>query len=670
MSITVIGVTVFKSLKNLVSGNEEDTRDLAFEVGGDRMQFTLDDKKDVKITENIEKMADIDVKYPLIKPFAYAHVKWDDENKEILYRVIEPKLAEEDKQLLEKIKLNLSEKIDVSLSSLEGREKIVDYLQKKVNELLLELGIRMSEEQHDKILYYIYRDFVGLGRVEPFMHDPYIEDLGCDGTDIPIFAVHSEFGSVKSSVRYEDQEELENLVVKLAERCGKYVSYANPLLDGALPDGSRVNASLTEDVTAHGPTFSIRKFQDTPFSAVDIMDLGTANARLLAYMWILQQYNQSILVCGGTSTGKTSFMNAIVSFLPPEDKIVSIEDTRELQLPHENWIPSITRSMFGSGNQGDVDMDQLLKESFRQNPDYVVVGEVRGEEASVLFQGMSSGHPSMGTMHASSPGAVVKRLITPPISLSPALIEAIDAMVIMTHAKGVEKSARRAKAIHELQKVVGESASARTNEAFSWTAVDDTFNQRGEPYLFDEISKDFGISKQKLKKEMNRREKILKWLQEKGVKDFHTVSDVIAEYYKNKEDVLKMVNSGEDEFTLDDVINAEDKIDISRPKRLDSAMKRDKEEGATQNQLEEEIKDLDSSDKDIDTDNEKEDKDKREIPETGLDDGSNPVEELQERLKQETKKAENLRDEDDTDSNPFDSSKSGKPEENPFSQDK
>ncbi len=637
--IEFTAMSLLSNIKEAFSDSEEDSRDLAFNMDEDRLDFTLSDKKDVKITKDIDKLSDVDVKYPLIKPFAYAHVKWNEEEKSIIYRLIEPELDEEDEELLEIVKENLSEKIDVSLSSMQGREKIIDYLQEKVNDLLLELGIEMSEEQHDKILYYIYRDFVGLGKVEPFMHDPYIEDLGCDGTGVPIFAVHSEFGSVKSDVVFEDGGDLENLVIKLAERAGKYVSYANPLLDGALPDGSRVNASLTEDVTSHGPTFSIRKFQDTPFSAIDMMDLGTASPRLMAYMWLCMQYRQSALVCGGTATGKTSFLNSTISFIPPEDKIVSIEDTRELQLPHENWIPSVTREMFGQGDQGDVDMDQLLKESFRQNPDYVVVGEVRGEEASVLFQGMSSGHPSIGTMHASSPNAVVKRLITPPISLSPALIEAIDVIVIMTHAKGVEKSARRVKAIHELQKVVGESASARTNEAFTWTAMDDSHHQRGEPFLFDRISNDYGISKDTLDEELDNRTKVLKWLKEKGVKDFHKVSEIIAEYYKSKEDILKMVEAEGDEYSLEDVVSAEDKVDISHPDRLSQAMKQDRNaENSATEELESELNSL-QGESSID---------EKKVVE------DNPVAELEKKLKSERKKVENIR------------SKTGKEDQNPF----
>ncbi len=654
-----------------LSGGEggDDRRNLTF--NNDPFDFRISDEKDVKITGKIDTLADVDVKYPLIKPFAYAHVKWNEEEKELRYKVKEPELNEGEEELFDQIKEALSEKLDVSLSSVQDREKVIEYLEDKINDVLLELGINLTKEQHNKIMYFIYRDFVGLGKIEPFMHDPYIEDLGADGVGVPIFAVHSEFGSVKSDVVFNEKQDLKNLVVKLAERCGRYVSYANPLLDGALPDGSRVNATLTEDVTSKGPTFSIRKFKTDPFSAINMMDLGTSNAEIMAYMWLLMQYQQSILIIGGTATGKTSFLNSIVSFIPPEDKIVSIEDTRELRLPHENWIPSVTRSMFGQSGQSDVDMDQLLKESFRENPDYVIVGEVRGEEASVLFQGMASGHPSIGTMHASGPNDVVKRLVTPPINLSPALLESLDAIVVMTHAKGVEKSARRVRSVQEVQTVMVQSESARTNEAFSWTARDDTHSRHGEPFLFNQISSDYGISKAELQTELENRSKVLAWLKEKGVKDFEKVSRIIAEYYKNQEKVLKMVNAEESDYTLQDIIDAESRIDISRPPQLDNAMKQEKEQEVRDRQKRETA--LDKSEEDSRTDELKREiqqlKDRvREISgDTPIDEKKkleeNPVAELEKQLKAEREKVNKFGDSHDE--NPFDTEEE-KAAENPF----
>jgi flagellar protein FlaI len=646
-------MSVLESLKNAFSNGEKNTEEM-FEYDENNINFNLTTEKDVKITSNVDKISDINVKYPLIKPFAYAHIKWDPERKEVIYMLEEPHLNEDDQEALDLIKDNLSEKLDVSLSAMQDREKVIGYLQNKIDELLKELGVKLGEEQHKKLMYYIYRDFVGLGKIEPFMHDPYIEDLGCDGTNIPIFAVHSEFGSLKSDILFEDDDPLKNLVIKLAERCGRYVSYANPLLDGALPDGSRVNASLTEDVTANGPTFSIRKFQETPFSAVNMINLGTANAQLMAYMWIMEQYQQSYLICGGTSTGKTSFLNSVVSFIPPEDKIVSIEDTRELQLPHENWIPSVTRSMFGTESNSDVDMDQLLKESFRENPDYVVVGEVRGKEASVLFQGMSSGHPSIGTMHASGPNDVVKRLVTPPISLSPALVESLDVIVSMTHAKGVEKSARRVRAVHEVQKVMADSQNARTNEIFSWTARDDSYRMRGEPFLFDQIANDFGISKDELYDELEQRTEVLKWLQEKDVTNFDKVSKLISEYYKDREQIMKMVHSENPEYSLEDVVEAEEHVDLSRPEQMDKVVddQKSREDEARENieELEKQIKQKEenmSLDQKLKSDN-------------------NPVAELEKKLKAERKKIDDTRDRSDEDKNqnPFETTP--EVDENPF----
>ncbi|MFB6245291.1 MAG: ATPase, T2SS/T4P/T4SS family [Candidatus Nanohaloarchaea archaeon] len=642
-------MSLLKQLKSAFGNpqEEETADDLAFD--NEELDFEISTEKDVKITQKADTLAEVDVKYPLIKPFAYAHVKWDEDKKELLYNLEEPNLTEDDHEALELIQENLSEKLDVSLDAMKDRGKVINYLERKINELLVELGVQLEEEQHKKIMYYVYRDFVGLGKIEPFMHDPYIEDLGCDGTDIPVFAVHSEFGSVKSDVRFEEEADLKNLVIKLAERCGKYVSYANPLLDGALPDGSRVNASLTEDVTAHGPTFSIRKFQETPFSAVDMIDLGTADAKIMAYMWLAEQYQQSYLITGGTATGKTSFLNSIVSFIPPEDKIVSIEDTRELRLPHENWIPSITRSMFGSDSGSDVDMDKLLKESFRENPDYVIVGEVRGEEASVLFQGMSSGHPSIGTMHASGPNDVVKRLVTPPISLSPALVESLDIVVAMTHAKGVEKSARRVREVHEIQKVMQDSQSARTNNIFSWTAREDSFRKRGMPHMFEEISEDYGVSKDKLQEELEKRTKVLNWLKEKGVTDFEKVSELIQEYYKNKEKIMKTVSAEEGDYSLEDIIEAEERVDLSRRGNLENEMEQDRKDM--------EKKEEQKIPAEFDGDMELEEK-KHSEP--------NPVAELEEKLQQEREKVEKIKDrtEKQQEEDPF----GGQPEvkEDPF----
>lgn len=338
----------------------------------------------------------IDIRYPLIEPFAYTKIKWDTARKELVYNTAEPILDKEEKAAYSKIIKGLLEIVDVELSKIKKPEEARLYVEKQVQNVITEYDLDLKPEHYLKIMYYIYRNFVGLNEIEPLMQDPYIEDIGLDGVGIPIYIVHRKFGTIRTNIVFNDLETLRDFVVKLAERCGRYISYAEPLLDGTLPSGSRIQASLAGDVTTHGPTFSIRKFTEEPFSPIDMLELNTASAEVLAFIWLAVESGLSFLICGGVATGKTTFLNTISMFIPPEAKIISIEDTRELQLPHENWIPSVARTGFGipteAGRYGEVTMFDLLKESFRQNPDYVIVGEVRGKEAYVMFQGMASIH--------------------------------------------------------------------------------------------------------------------------------------------------------------------------------------------------------------------------------------------------------------------------------------
>lgn len=553
-------------------------------------EFMIEEPSGLTVLPKIEDVSDTDVRYTLIKSFADAHIVWDEDNEELVYKVEEPMLSMREKKIFKRLKQGLEEKIETSLSSFSSKEETINYLKEKINSIRKELGIQIEKKEYMKIMYYIYRDFVGLNEIEPLMHDPYIEDIGVDGTNIPIFIVHSKFGNIKTNVVFKDEETLRKLVIKLAERCGKYISYANPIADGSLPDGSRVNASLTEDVTAKGPTFSIRKFQEVPYSAVDMVDLGTANLKMMAYLWFILEHSKSMLISGGTATGKTSFLNSIVTFIPPEEKIVSIEDTRELQLPHENWIPSVARSGYSKGEEENISMYRLLKESFRQNPDYVIVGEVRGEEASVLFQGMSSGHPSLGTMHASSPSTVIKRLVTPPINLSPTLVETLDVIIILNRAKEISKNSRRVQAIYEIEKIT-EDQSARTNEIFSWTPIDDTFEFKGtdDSVVFDSIQRQFGFSRREIREELDDRQKVLEWMKENGIKNFHKVSKVVSEYYKDKKEILSRIEEAETPFEV--IEEEESEKDISEQIQERKREKYKEEVGKNKEEEEESEKD-------------------------------------------------------------------------------
>ena len=478
------------------------------------------------------------VKYFLIDPFAYVEIKWDDKNKEYLYSLIEPELSEKEKEIHEKIVSGLLEILDIELSAIKKRGEALSYLEKQIKKILDEYQIKLSKDNYYKILYYIQRNFVGLNEIEPLIKDPFIEDISCDGLNIPLYVIHRYYGSIKTNIVFGHDRGLEEFVVKLAERSGRFISYAEPLLDGTLPDGSRVQATYAADVTTRGPTFTIRKFVEVPLSAIDMLKNNTIGSEALAYLWLAVENDSSILLAGGAGTGKTSMLNVLLMFVPEEHKIVSIEDTREINLIHDNWIPAVTRRGFAKGF-GEVTMFDLLRESFRQTPDYVIVGEVRGKEAYVMFQGMASGIPAMGTMHSGRVEDLIHRLETPPIDLSPALVDTLDLVLVMVHAREKGESARRAKEIVEIESVDRETGRARTNVVYRWSPSEDTFEYRGTSWLLQQISAKRGIDINDLIKEIGRRKKILEWLVKKDITNFKEVASIFSEYEKNREKVLK-----------------------------------------------------------------------------------------------------------------------------------
>lgn len=482
--------------------------------------------------------AKTDVKYSLIEPFAYADVKWNEGAKEYVYNLIEPEFTKEDRKIYDKIVSGLMEILDVELSSITIREEALHYLETQMKKVLDEYGIKLSKEEFLRILYFVQRNFVGLNEIEPLMQDPYIEDISCDGTGVPLYVIHRKFGTVKTNVVFGDIKNLKSFVVKLAERSGRFISYAEPLLDGTLPDGSRVQATFAGDVTTRGPSFTIRKFVQEPFSPIDLLNKNTLSADVLAFLWLSVENGASVLVAGGVGTGKTTLLNALLMFVPNEAKIITIEDTRELNLPHENWIPAVTRVGFAKG-YGEVTMFDLLKEAFRQTPDYVIVGEVRGVEAYVMFQGMAAGVPAMGTMHAGRVEDVVYRLETPPISLSPALIDTLDLVLVMIHAREKGESARRMKEVVEIESVDQTSGKARTNQVYKWSPNEDNYEYTGTSYFLQEIAAHRGVETTELMKELERRTALLTWMQKNNVSNYKDVVKIVTEYRKNPEKVLK-----------------------------------------------------------------------------------------------------------------------------------
>ena len=480
----------------------------------------------------------VDIRYCLIAPFVFAHIYWDPKSYEIVYAIEEPLLSETERAYKTQMVTAMRNMINFEEIVDNDKEALLEYIDQRFKFIATELGMDIPYESYKKIYYYLCRDFIGFNETEPLLRDYFVEDIECNGANSPVYIVHRVYRNLRTNLVFKEMEGLSSFVEKLAQRCGKYVSYAKPILDGSLPDGSRVNATYTQDITSKGPTFTIRKFTKTPWTPPQLLAFNTLSPEMLAYLWMLVEHKMNLLITGGTASGKTTLLNAIAFFIRPEARVVSIEDTLELNLPRDNWLPSVVRESTGIDKIGEINLFTLLRSSFRQNPDYVIVGEVRGKEAYVLFQGMASGHSSIGTMHADSVDTVIKRLETPPIELPPTLINVLDCVCIMTHAIVNKEETRKLKEITEIINVSPEGV-AITNTPFVWNPKDDRFYFKKNSKVFEKISMRYGISLEGLELEFRRRVQLMYKLYQNKIFKFREVQEIINKYYKKPLEVLR-----------------------------------------------------------------------------------------------------------------------------------
>jgi archaeal flagellar protein FlaI len=503
------------------------------------------DKMKGRITE-IPKITDVNVDEveiaPVLDPYSYVRIKFDNVASEYLYEIIEPTLTEDEGVLLEILKNSVVLTINQAEGKMEREKEAL--LRAVTDELLRAIGVGLTLESRERIHYYLRRDFIGYGAIDPMMIDPNVEDCSCDGVKIPLYIFHRKYGSIKSNVRFESDEELDSYVTWLAQKCGKHISVAEPLLDATIPDGSRLNATLGKHVTKRGSSFTIRRFKENPFTPVDLLRFKTMSTEMMAYLWISTEFGSSMLVCGGTASGKTTTLNAVLLFIPPQMKIISIEDTRELNLPHENWIPGLTRESFGGRKgmtAGSVDMYDLLTAALRQRPQYLMVGEVRGKEAYVVFQAMATGTISYSTFHAEDVQAMVHRMENDPINLPRALITALDVVMLQAQVKVGTKMTRRVKSLTEIVGMDPETGELITNSAFTWNPADDSFNYSGHSYIFEKVRTVKSWSPREMEREWRRRIEILEYMKKTDVSNYRQVAKIISTYYKNPDKVMKDV---------------------------------------------------------------------------------------------------------------------------------
>ena len=480
--------------------------------------------------------------YPVNEPYAFIRVIHDNSTHEYTYQVLEPVLNPAEKDLVGELKQRLFETLEVNTKDLT-KEAAHKAIRGAVDTVLSDYGISLTPVAREKILYNIEKEFLGDGHVDPIMHDKYIEDISCDGLNIPIFVYHTSYENTKTNLSYKTAEELDSFVTKMAQRAGKHISIAEPILDATMPDGSRIQMTLGSEVTAHGSTFTIRKFREEPITPTDLIEWSTFSPLAVAYLWLAVESGKSAIFAGGTASGKTTSLNAISLFIPPMAKIVSLEDTRELKLPHPNWIPSVTRDSFDTNGKGEIDMYELLRAALRQRPEYLIVGEIRGKEALTLFQAMSTGHVTYATMHADSVASVVHRIENPPLSVPRNMLSALNLVCVQAQARIGGQRIRRSKQIIEILDIDPRTNELITNEVFRWHPTTDEIRYSGKSYILEEIMEEKGWSEARMKEELKRRQELLEWMRLKMIRHYKDVAKMLISYFRDPEAVIEVVRA-------------------------------------------------------------------------------------------------------------------------------
>ena len=474
-------------------------------------------------------------RYWVNAPFAFVTIVHNPVQNEYRYLVVEPDLTAFEQELLEQVFTDSRESLifRAEYEPDDAEAIITDHLL----ELLSQYGVDVDVNTVYRLFYYLYRTFEGYDKLDPLMRDPHIEDISCDGYDLPIFVYHDTYTDIQTN-RSFGEDELDDFVIKLAQGSGQHISIGDPVTDATLPDGSRGELALGREVTPRGSAFTIRKYAEEPFTPAALVDLDTFSLDQMAYLWLAIESNKSLIFAGGTASGKTTSMNAVSMFVPPNSKVVTIEDTRELTLYHDNWLSSITRESLGEGE--DISMYDLLRSSLRHRPEYIIVGEVRGSEAMTLFQAMNTGHTTFSTMHADSVQTVINRLENEPINVPRAMIQSLDVLSVQTLTYVGDERVRRTRTIAEIEGIDQRTGDLDYSMAFEYDPETDSFEQF-DSIVLEEIREDRGWTRSELLREFRNRKQVLQYLLEHDVRDYRRFTALINDYYADKEAVIDRI---------------------------------------------------------------------------------------------------------------------------------
>jgi flagellar protein FlaI len=518
-----------------------------------------------------------------VSDYATVTILHSDRRDEYVYRVDEPTLGEFEKLIRKEVSKKVIDALKYTNSSQYSEEEMADVVEEQALNIIdnyVKPGSRflnavrdtlpllspsaevLTEDSIERIVYYIVRDFAYYGKLTPVMNDEAVEDISCNAPNMPIFVYHGDYRDLMTNVAYTETG-LDSFIRTLSQSVGKHISVSDPMVNGSLGDGSRIQMTLLDEVTGDGSNFTIRKFEDIPFTPIDLINYGTFSLEQMAYLWLAIENNKSLIFSGGTASGKTTSMNAISLFIPPGSKTITIEDTREITLRHNNWIKSMTRDAFGGDETGAVGMYDLLKAALRQRPEYLVVGEIRGEEAQTLFQAMSTGHTTYSTMHADSVEAAVHRLENPPIDVPRTMLQALDIICVQNQTFIGEERVRRNMVTAEITGMDAQTHSINTLDIYEWNPKSDTFGHPGESQVLDEIRTMRAWSQDQLNQQLAMREDVLEYMLENDIDKYEAVTDIIRSFILDVDGVHSLLEDGRIEEVTNDFEDTENLVDAA-----------------------------------------------------------------------------------------------------------
>jgi len=547
-------VSFFKN--KLSNGNSEDGdgkkigglfRNRKLKVDNDgKQKKRRDDAIAIPVSPTIMNGEEVE-RYPIKEPYLYITIARDEIGTP-MYLIDEPALTEEEIGVYSKLMSVLQYELQAPYDGIDPKQYFAEQAKRMITRYAMSMGATPNITWN-KVYYYVTRDMVGYGPLEAMMHDPNIEDVSIDGVGRGVYVWHKKYESLRTNLMFNTEKQLDDTVVRLVHMSGKHISTAYPIVDATMPGRHRLTATFRKEISQYGSTVTIRKFREDPFTIIDLLNFKTMSHEMAAYTWLLMEHGVSSIIVGATASGKTTLLNSIVSLTRPNAKIVTIEEVHEINIYHQNWVPLVSRLGYGLGDEkvGEIPLFNLVKASMRMRPDFLIVGEVRGEEAFVLFQAISTGHGGMCTLHADDVESAVQRLTSKPMDVAPIHIRFLDLLFTVRNTSVTDPvtkqthRTRRVLAVHEILDY------NKYNKIFEWDPSTDRQILVKDSLEHSEklktVGRDTGRSVEELVEEIKRREIVLRWLQNKNIRDFRQLGTVFEQYHEKRGDLYAEIEN-------------------------------------------------------------------------------------------------------------------------------